>query len=98
LAFLALPAIFFFDQFLYFDTAVSLPTGNYFVDSYTMRIGKPNAYVTNVLSMSGVIVVLGALYMLRVVWKTTKDTYFILGLTFSIFASIRENLYVAFYL
>ena len=81
----------FFGTHLFFNPAEPLVTGNYFVDSYATLIGSPSPYLKNILSASGVMTILGALYMLRSLMKSSQDVYFILGLLFSIFAALKEN-------
>jgi len=93
---LAIPAYLFFDTFLYFDPSDAVATGNYFVDSYATRMGRPVLFVSMVLSLAGGVSVLGALYMLRNVLKSSRDTYFIVGLLFSVFAAIKENFLLPF--
>ncbi len=73
-----------------------LHSGNYFVDSYTVRIGHPRQFINIILSITGVITVGGASVLLRRVLRTSRDTFFILGLMFSIVAAILENFLLPF--
>ncbi len=73
-----------------------LESGNYFVDSYTVRIGHPRQFLNIVLSITGFITVVGAVVLLQRVLKTSRDTFFVLGLVFSIVAATLENFLLPF--
>lgn len=80
----------------FFHPGKMLFTGNYFVDSYTTRIGHPHAFINIILSSTGVITVFSSAIILRIVLKSVRDFYFIVGLGLSIFAATIENFFLPF--
>lgn len=89
-------AYFFLDLYFFFNPFEVLETSNYFVNSYSSRIGAPSLYLTTILSLSGTITVFASVYILRVVLKSSQDSYFVLGLLVSIVAAIWENFLLPF--
>jgi len=96
IAFLAIPSYFFFSYNVYFDPGNLVETDNFFVNSYTARIGATLLPGMSILSFSGLISSVFAFYLLRVVLKSSKDAFFILGLLMTIFSSILENALLPF--
>ncbi len=96
LAFLAIPSYFFLSYYFYFDHGNLVETNNYFVNSYTARIGATLPLGMTILSLSGLISSLFAFYLLRIVFKSSQDIYFIIGLILTITSSILENAFLPF--
>ncbi len=95
-AFLAIPSYFLFSYSFFFYPGDFLETDNFFVNSYTTTIGSTNPVGMIILSLSGLINTLFSAYLLRIVLKSSQDIYFIIGLIFTIFASILENAFLPF--
>lgn len=95
-AFLAIPSYFFFSYNVYFDHGNLVETNNFFVNSYTARIGATLPLGMSILSLSALINSLFSLYLLRVVMRSSQDVFFILGLLLTIFASVLENAFLPF--
>ncbi len=95
-AFLAIISYFFFSYSVYFDHGNLVETDNFFVNSYTAHIGATLPLGMSILSLSGFINSLFAVYLLSVVLRSSKDGFFIFGLSLTIFSSILENAFLPF--
>lgn len=96
LASLALPLYFFFDFSIYFDTSNLHDSSNYFMNSYTQRIGTPLLWGVSILGLSGLLSVISSILILRIVLKSSQDRFFIAGLCLTIIASTVENFFLPF--
>ncbi len=96
LAFLGLPSRLVLDWNLYFDPSRLFENKNYFINSYTSRIGAPVAYISWILTISSCVMSFGALILLKIVMKSSRDVFFIIGLILSVLASLVENMPLPF--
>lgn len=80
----------------YFNPTKMVDLGNYFVNSYSMRLGEPLPGLTSLLFLAGLIVIVGSIVMLKNILKSSQDMYLMAGLVFSILATVKENFFLPF--
>ncbi len=80
----------------FFHPSESMQSANYFVSSYTLSIGTPQPFIDILLSATGVLTVVLTFVLLPLVWKSSRDIYFVLGLLFSLLAAFFENILLPF--
>lgn len=86
--------------FFYLSTGESLyflgnrvePSGNYFLDSYQVRLGAATSFITIPLALAACTSIITAAIMLNVVWRSSRDKYFMIGLALTILFNFRESL------
>ncbi len=99
LAFLAtLPILhlLIFGTSIFVNEANKVETGNYFMDTYSMTLGKTYAFPHIILSLSSVLNILLAFVMLFRIRESSRDYILITGLVFTIVASGTEMLLLPF--
>lgn len=80
----------FFSKYLLFDTSNLVTTGNFFVDSYTARIGQPTAPFRILVGLIGGLNMFATFVIMSRVARTSGDLFLIAGLVFSWLASFFE--------
>jgi AraC-like DNA-binding protein len=96
LALATIPVYFIFSYSVYFDTNHLVETSSFFVNSYTNRIGATLPLGMRIMSLQGFLSSLLALYLLRIVFKSSLDIFFIFGLSLTIISSLVERVMLAF--
>ena len=94
--FLSVPIFLFFGTSFFFDSGVFLDTQNYFVDSYSKRLGAPLIIGSSILAIVSFLNSFAALCILRIVLISSRDIFFIAGLLLTILASFFENILLPF--
>ncbi len=80
---------------LYFQ-GEPLTTGNFFVDSYTARLGAPKLFPNILLGLSSLINIIATSYLLIRVYLGSKDPYILAGLAMTVLALAMDHLMLPF--
>ncbi len=85
-----------FGTSIFVDEINKVETGNYFMDTYSMTLGKTNMFPHVILSLSSALNILLAFVMLFKIRESSRDYFLITGLVFTIVASGTEMLILPF--
>lgn len=76
--------------YLLFDSRKLFAVGNFFADSFTRTIGRPSQFTVIMLSLYATIDLIYSVIILRLVYRSTRDPWFIAGLCLTLFICLEH--------
>ncbi len=96
LSFLPIIHLIAYGDSIFFDETAKIDTGNFFMNSYTLRLGQAQMFPHIILSLSSALNILLATVILIRIQKSSRDIFLVFGLIFTIIASSTEMLLLPF--
>ena len=96
LSFFPIIHLLIFGDSIFFDETNRVDTGNFFMNSYTLRLGQAYMFPHIILSLSSALNILLATVILIRIQKSSRDVFLVFGLVFTIVASSTEMLLLPF--
>ncbi len=96
LSFFPILHLFIYGTSIFFDETNKVETGNFFMNSFSMRLGQTELFPHIILSLSSLLCIVLAIDILIRIRKSSRDTFLILGLWFTILAWGTEMLMLPF--
>lgn len=78
--------------FLFVDSANIPSAGNYFINSYFISVGPPSDFIKTLLTFYALFDAVYSLFIIVLIWRSTKDIWFLSGLFICLFIAVEHFL------